>query len=81
MITMQPRDSPLSVLKTALTGVGCLHMFFSIPARPNIMNYELKRFLINESSDGFKVLVIVQNKLDSVAISSFGHNTQKQLNF
>lgn len=81
MITEQPRDSPLSVLKTPSTGIGCSHMSFSIPAMPNITNYKLKMFLINESSDRFKVLVIVQNKLDSVAASSFGHNTQKYFDF
>lgn len=33
------------------------------------------------TSDKFKVLVIVQNKLDSVAVSSLGHDTQKYFDF
>lgn len=33
------------------------------------------------ASDKFKVLAIVQNKLDSVAVSSLGHDTQKYFDF
>lgn len=59
MITEQSKDCLLSVLKTPATGIGCSHTSFSIPAMPNIANYQLQRFSINESSDRVKVVVIV----------------------
>lgn len=81
VITEQPRDSPQSALKTPSTQIGCLHISFSILAMPNISNFKLKRYIIIASNNMFKVFVIVQSEQNSVAVSSFGQDTQKCFKF
>lgn len=56
-------------------------MFFTIPIMPNIKDYKFDMFLTNENSEGFKTLVMVQNKMFSVSISILMQNIYKYLDF
>lgn len=83
MIAEKPSDSwriP-EHLKAPAAGIFHSHMFFTIPIMPNIKDYKFDMFLTNENSEGFKTLVMVQNKMFSVSISILMQNIYKYLDF